>query len=1370
MPEIYDPSETESIFGKNVQGTATLKWKFFMMSSIFKLSTSSSSNIQRFPILFIILDLLASLAPSTYYLLNHMNFPVYYDDYDLDIFPANPIFSIITPFIISRILFLFIMAIFFIFSCICFLVCFKNPGLAYYFGPFLNMGVHALTVPLQSATLTYVFYYFNYGKEQDTVTLILCIVILIFFIPYFCIFVFVCAASAVSIINPSVLYTMWFSTVGYIYPIYFYLTSCFSYALPRVAETVQISLCIVNIILSAALLVYYFIEMPMIFFIMNDVSMAKCLTILMNNIITILYIKQYFNPHIWPFSANSIMFLVIVLLCHIACTIRRYRILTPVYELDQIEVPSYNYLNELFDKIKYEHTFHLIIQVGLQSGLHAITSQPFVGYLIGRFPKSNWLVLYVNFLTSVVWGMDDNSYKYFLHMLSINKLPFLVQLQLFETVYCYMQVAKLQSPIVKTDLNKFQEIAVQFATSIKTFWGSVADDKNKLYESVQLIHNLIEDGEKQIKIMNLKYPFCPEVALQTSIFLADFKKDFKAASKYYKKADMINNNETLYVSSYLSAFYRPFFAGFHDFVFNNIQTVQDEYTFLSICQHTDEFALRQPNAQIRNAFLSHNGNTYSAQKQHVFNETAFFNAGKKSFFYFLALTTVLLIAIVVIEIVDWNGNRSIIVEEMNIRNVAKQGRYFIDQFEALFYDMVIFSQAQLGAFYDIRSENHFEFLNFTFLHIDNMTGTITGWEHYLQSALSYVQINDIPIDRETYPFAHCTADFVPNNTSECTYFDYLNMFMVIVKRSKRDLLNPIDYSRDELYNIRTIIINTTDQYLLLLTKFVNDSLSIIFNSKLYIKIARIVIYIIIVVILCILLNYLTEHLKGDMFTIFCTLQPSIKKTVERQYDKFIQAKDQTIGMPEPKIYVNSTIFLILAFVFASIPCLILIFTTVGTTTRTLPSYYDESVIIPTLSVDGYYHHAYMEFNLLGYNNTFSTSQLRSIHIDSVCMHSYFNTTQEKTFYLPIVSILTSTGLDILYYVCLILVILSFVLFVYTLLQTIHKFESTRYLLFSIPAQAGRSNPVFKSILTNSLMSKSDIKSFISEVTKPTPQFSFFSIVTFDDNGKVTETTKNVKKLLTIQPNTMDEIIDVLSKSTIKQTEIQIFFEQKAYDAWLYGSFPLEGIEFCMKFIDEHRLFLKDERENSESNQKARRGKAFRLITQTYQREQITTVNDAAIILFRGLKPEEYVQLYQLSLSYDHVFFVDSRFLYLLFVIDVQPSEDRIITLSQTFEFVKNALPIVSAGQIAINTGSRLFINPPAKKGITKPRSNGQLYQDTVNFYLTRKYNDVCYCRKEIIDMITDEILQKSFGKKKEELSYSTFVTADNRELSFAALF
>ena len=1370
MPEIFDPSETESIFGKNVHGTASLKWKFFMMSSIVKLSSASSSKSRHFPILFLIADLVASVTPSLYYILHHMDFPHYYNDYNLDIFPANPFFSILTPLIFSTTLFLFIAAVFFFLSCLTFLIHFLNPGSTFFFGALLNLGVHALTIPLQSAVLTYAVYYLNSVHDQDTATQVLCILNIILFIPYICIFIFMCSASAVSIINPNILYTMWFSTVGYIYPLFFYITSCLSYALPRISENIQIIFCCINIFLSLCLFIYYFINMPMIFFVMNEFSMAKCFTILMNNILTILYIKQYYTPHIWIFSANSIMFLAILFICHILCTIKRNRLLTTVNELEQTGIQTYSFLSELFDRIKSERTFRLIIQVGLQNGSHAITDQQFVGYLIGRYPKSQWLVLYVNFLTSVVWGMDNNSYKYFLHLLSINKLPYMIQLQLFETIYCYMQVAKFQSPIIKADLSKFQEIAVQFATSIKAFWGSIVNDKDKLYESVQLVHRLIEDGERQIKTMNLKYPFSPEVALQTSIFLADFKKDFMEASTYYKKADLINNNEMLYVSSYLSASYMPFFAGFHDFTFNKVYTIQDEYTFLSICQHTDEFALRQPNSQIRNQFLSHNGNTYSAQKNHVFNETSLFNTGKKAFYYFLAITTIIIIALVIFEYVDWSESRSLIEDVLTIRNIGKQGRYFIDQFETLFYDMVLFSQAQTGAFYDTNSESHYEFLNFTFLHIDNMTGTISTWRHYLQTALPLVEINDIPIDRAQYPFSYCTADFDTTNTTQCTYSDYLNMFITLVKRSKRDLLNPIEYTRAELYNLRTIIINTTDNYLLSLNRFVNNRLSVLFENRLYIKIGRVLIYAIIAVISCLILHHITEKVKSDMFTVFRTLQPCIKQTVQRQFDKFLQAKDQSIGMPDPKISIKAMIFLILIFIFVVIPCIILIFTSVGTTTRTLPSYYDESIIVPNLSVDGYYHHAFMEFNLLGYNSQLATSQFRQIHIDSLCMHSYFNTTQEKTFYMPIVNLLRSTWLDIIFYICLILVIVAFVLFVLSLIQTVNKFESTRYLLFSIPAQAGRSNPVFKSIMNDTPMSKSDITTFISEVTKPIPEFGFFAIVSFDDKGKVIKSSSNTQKLLTIQPTSIDDIITVMAQSSIKNDEIHMFFEQKPLNISLYGSFPLEGIEFCMKFIDENRLFIKDESENSEANQKMRRGKTFRSNAQSYQRENISTIDDAAIILFRGLKPDEYKQIYQLSQSYENVHFIDSRFLYLLFVIDVQPSENRNNILFQTLDFVKNAIQLMAEGQIAINNGSRLYINPPSKKNITKPRSNGAVYQDTVNFFLTKKFPEVCYCRKEIIDMIDDEILQKSFGKKKEDLTYSTLTTSDKRSLTFAVLF
>ena len=137
-------------------------------------------------------------------------------------------------------------------------------------------------------------------------------------------------------------------------------------------------------------------------------------------------------------------------------------------------------------------------------------------------------------------------------------------------------------------------------------------------------------GSRQISKLTTYFPFCPEAMFQQSIFLADFKRDFMKASIASSKGFALVNNGTKSITAYFNSQFRPFFSG-KGCEINIQKPVLDQYTFLSVAEHSADFAVRHPNHPIQDEYLKANSNAYTAQRNHLFHEAPFLNRPIKQF-------------------------------------------------------------------------------------------------------------------------------------------------------------------------------------------------------------------------------------------------------------------------------------------------------------------------------------------------------------------------------------------------------------------------------------------------------------------------------------------------------------------------------------------------------------------------------------------------------------------------------------------------------------------------------------------------------------------------------------------------------------------
>ena len=1319
MEFVKDPLEAASIFGQKVQGTSNMKWKFFMMSVVYKLNCSPKTPYHQYPAVAFIFLFLAMSCMSVINIGSFIGENKFIDKPEDAIFPQSFLFSFITPYLLSSFEFMFICFLLQVIFLIVFIACYCAPFKMIIFEKFLKMSVHFTLLPINTCVATYACYCVKRAEYLGIPQVILCFLYIVTYIVYMFILFITGLSASYSVINPKPLYATWFSYMNINIPYYISALSFLYSLIPRLNYEWKIAFYGITMFISITGTILIFWELPFVFFPTNEFYITIAFTNFLRALFGLLVTVLDSNFSLYFYGLIPLAVYVFHYIISKLAEMKRMKYLDRIKDTDTVDNLTYDYLSEVFDSIEDEHTMKMVIKAGLQNGSKTVVSKQFAGYVLGRFPGSTWILLYINYLYAVVWGIDDESYQYLLHLLSLDTLEMRVQMPIFESLYCYMQLTGSRSPLIKNELKKFQEITIQFAESYKRFWGCIADSKEDFYRDLSHIYRITTYGSEQIKNLVTSFPFCAEVQFQRSIFLADFKKNFMEASVAASKGTQLLQNGQSVIAATLNEKFRPFYNGSEGKKVSEIKQEPDQYTFLSVSEHASDFAVRHPNNPINDDYLKKNSNSYTAQRNHIFHEVPFANNAIQCFFVLIILTVILFLLVLICYIVEYKIRCRENDEEVELHELMFQSREFIDTTEMLFYDLATISNISdesFNKFYTVSSEELFR--KFMKDHVD----------------LIYYKVNDFVVNMSKYTkfvnFASVISPCTQNNvTFEFPFLVYIDTEKQMITSGMRNEVDLFKESWVNLFSLRTTVINATMQYINKTRDYLQDRVDKHFGRDLYKRIAFSVSYIVISIVIALAAQLIFEDLKGQIFAVFKTLQQPVRQTIEREFDNLLGTKDPTICIPDTKYSLPNNFWYVLSTIFYLIPCICEISYVLATKNSDVPSYYDANLLNPLVSGNGYYAHATMEFALENiYTNT---SSFNDIHNEEVCVHNYFMRAEKYDLIKPYAYLFTSVWLKVVVFISLTLSVAFYIMFIYKSIVMIRVFKASRYLLFAIPTKVGRANPLFYNVITGRSIFSGDVNKFVDEVEDKSESFSYFGFIRFDDDEKVVSTSDNVAGILGFIPSNLREIVDYLDACEMPEEEVAQFFANRELGDALVCYDDKRNIDFVIEFTNKKTLFIKDENAATGVARKPNKQKIISFKLKSFAREKFPPIKEAGSIIIEGLSVNEVRSIYEMSKSYSELKFLDARFAQLSFCVDYSHDEAEIA--KKCVDFIMEAIKLTKKGRAVVTKGGPLALQD-MRKHVEKSRFVGKSHSNAISAVLTLPFTDRIIIQKEVYEL------------------------------------
>jgi hypothetical protein len=219
----------------------------------------------------------------------------------------------------------------------------------------------------------------------------------------------------------------------------------------------------------------------------------------------------------------------------------------------QMEMDDGHLTLQSLESVDSESRLRLMTKEGVLAGSTAVTSPSFVLFCLTKYPKSEWFLRYVIFLYAVQWGVQADTYRFLLHLLSVSDVSLSTELLLFQFVFCFMQTAD-HSPMIARHLAGYRARVLACLETQRAFWLSAC--ARPLYAA--LVRQLA-DVKKTIRTMAALFPFAPAVLCEMSIFEADVARRTARAADAYSAATTVMHARAEHVC-------RALYLGFSQFL------------------------------------------------------------------------------------------------------------------------------------------------------------------------------------------------------------------------------------------------------------------------------------------------------------------------------------------------------------------------------------------------------------------------------------------------------------------------------------------------------------------------------------------------------------------------------------------------------------------------------------------------------------------------------------------------------------------------------------------------------------------------------------------------------------------------------------
>lgn len=1262
------------------------KWRYYLLG-VTLLSTQKTSSVTDFIYLFfyIVFVSVPAVYPSIA-LTNHVCAPPLSKD---SILPGSKIGLAISPgifkidsFDLIHIILLFLIVLIFYSALI-------NPNLvlkhhvAIFHAKILNSRVHMIAMPLFVPYIRFCFSRLFKWKDSTLYNLVKSIISIALFILYVIGVNALRFIDANTIISPTLMCAEWFHGKTWIITTFSLVSAFAGYVSIHVAQVYATILFLIAAFVSFGTVIYIATTMPWMYFITNEIF-ASVATL--NGLI---YIYDIF-ARLYELELGNIFLVIYPLalvisfsICHFLFEIRRNGIHQLLNQIESCETQlTTQSLATTLSSVHTENKFQLIIKEGLLNGHESITSQAFIQFCLEMYPSSEWFLSYVTFLFAIIWGSYPDVYKVLLHLLSIDVFSGQTEFILFQFVYCYMQTAQHQSPIIQRPITKYRRTMMRFFEYHRIFWLSASHrDDSRILPAFQNMKNLVGRLHNQITTLCSAYAFCPVTHCEASIFYADILHDADKASKELSIAVSLLGQNSDYLTKTLFRRFSPFMPGFR----RTHQQPQSATTFrfLSLKEFYDD-AKRQTNSVLPNdTYLKTLTHTFKMEKNQPVIEPAI----DKFWNLILKITIVLSIFIFVGLLISHHFINPLL--RKSVRNytdfisIIEQTLYFRNAVNMMEFDMALLS---LIFKYDYPANpNSVYYYNFAIRHL-NISNALMQYFKLDIDALASNEI-DIQIVNSDCSISNCSFDYL--------YSAFHQMYKFLLTGALRmpNNFNDVDIYAQSMANILSKFYKSMYSWFLEQHKQTYNKVYLFLGLLVGIELGF-------GIIASIVMGRMIHQMSKNIFDIVKTAQPPIMTYIAFQFEKLLAFEEHQQPNLKSKFSFSPIFFFILSFVILSLQPIVCLYWT----TRDKGMKF-EDVQIPKLinfssqNINIYYNIAHIEYFI---NNNTNNS-------GNYCMHDFLIVPCDKCVqHFKFYEDFSTDGLLILQALVCLIGSFIYVCFLRTIYITMNHFEIGINLLKFFPTTAVHSNPVFNKLILGESITTEDIYQFSENINTTPTDFSFFSILHISKDGRIKKIEGDVEDYIFIRPKTVEEMVKYIEETV----------DQDISDLFDFINKKIEGSSYNISLKPDHEVTLiygkngrsmviKDDSHHYQSNAQLRLIRKLTDILDDFSRQNYVDVKEAGLLLVYS-EDDSILHAVSDMIKRHNIFIrVDERYQEICYLMPTLEDKEKtgLMSILTELKATRNIKAVIHYG------GPYHFFDTPRNQ-IPKSRIYGQAFDDS----------------------------------------------------------
>ena len=1102
-----------------------LKWRYFLFGTLLK-KVSYSNNI--FSVVIFILDFVFSLFPACY--------PIIGKAYAINggkMSPGSAIFShsqtmtYLTPTLISTTIWMNLVVVYYMLTMLTFTVSLAKPPLVRFWHWFLNCKVHQLFLPWVSGTVGFAIYAIIEDPEDLSTGKDWCVAVVVLFIPYLVIISSLFFIEANSVIRPEVTASEWFTMMPIFYPLLYVVINISSWQCLNMPRVCRITALVVAMAILLGLIVYLFVQMPLLLFVADEVFAGKYITMF-----CILFVAIFVTDDIWNMS-NVVVAIVptlclfVLLITHFFFAKRRAKAQQILAQLDSTAGPAtYESISSTLASLKNEVSLTTLVKEGLLTGNRAILSDAFIQYCLKKYPTNEWFLQFVTFVCSVIWSSDPDIYRFLLHLLSLDVFNLSTSFILFQYVYCHMQTSATTSPMVARRVMKLRKTRLEYVMVHKKFWSAAIDkDWKEFYQSNIQMFWIMLSMQSQMKTMEMMFPFSPIVRCELSLYYADFLHDPARASEEFRTANQIKNDKN-YITNSLFKDYSLMLPAGKENEGSQKPVESHEYTFLSFQDDYTDANRYGVSLQVGDQYLAVHTSTFSMdRKSYSERET-----DQCCIWFLICVFVISSLLFVITLVISLTINRSLAKRKLDYTSVVDVGARSITCRENVVvtsFDIILLADLANGT-YAVEGDtfDHAALYEYVVNHLLEVDQEILTFRLFFEANSL---IRDI-----VKPFPNCP--FVTG----CTFSELLgllrttsNYFIAstVFRQTDTDLVQELDPIIEALiywaYLLHINILEWIESKIKEVLSLTANLAGLASGELVWMLVAAIS------------TGLITRSMSNSIFNVLATVQPPVLQSMACRFDKVIP--QPFVAYPDDRKKRKPLVLPPLVIMFVALAMypigLILLLQTLD---KTVPTHGGWSHPLQDAEISHYMYYARARLEMIMLSSEEAAGNYSCYH--SMLTDTASNCSIHADFFeqLPIDSI--TSWVNIWAFVTTVM----FAIFLRFAYLEVQFYRLAHQLLKEVPNRAVQSNRMFMKLLKGKQVTNNDVSEFMASLKTDPSDLSFFCILYLTPEGLITHVAGRMDEFISTIAVTLDELCEHLKANYSDNIdEINTFFAEQS---------------------------------------------------------------------------------------------------------------------------------------------------------------------------------------------------------------------------------